>query len=97
MICLNREVNYRGAIFRIIIETTNDIICKEILSIVERGELSRLLELIKLHGGCKILSENPLKVISGDQQITITSEPLNPLAKQNWGLIVSRVKDYCRH
>ena len=97
MICLDREVNYRGATFRIVIETVSDTLCREILGLVERGEFSKLLELIKLHGGCKILSENPLKVVSGDQQIVVTSEPLNPLAKQSWELVVSRVKEYCSH
>ena len=96
MICLDREVNYRGAAFKIVIETASEIICKEILGILERGEFSKALELIKSHGGCKLLSENPLKIMSGDGQIRLNLEPINFLAKMSWEIVVDKAKEYCR-
>jgi len=97
MICIDRVFSYSGASARVIVETLNDTVCREILNILERGDFSKALKLIESHGGCRILSDKPLKAISGDGQIILTAEPVNLLARISWGVVISKAKEYCRY
>jgi hypothetical protein len=97
MICIDKIFSYGGASARVIVETLNDAVCREILGMLERGDFSKALKLIESHGGCRILSENPLKAISGDEQLRLTAEPVNFLARMAWGMVVSKAKEYCRY
>ena len=95
MICIDKVLSYSGASARVIIETLNDAVRKEILSMLERGDFSEALKLIESHGGCRILSDKPLKAVSGDEQIKLTAEPVNFLARMAWGIVISKAREYC--
>lgn len=96
MICIDREFSYRGASVRVIVETSNSTICRVILEILECRDF-KALELIRTHGGCKILSENPLRVISRDEQIALTLKPVNFLARLSWGMVINEARKHCTY
>jgi hypothetical protein len=50
-----------------------------------------------MHGGCRILSENPIKVVSGDGRIRVTVEPANFIAKMFWGTVVEKIREICSY
>jgi len=97
VICIDREFSYRGALVRVIVETSNSTVCRMILEILEHRDFSRIPELVGSHGGCKILSENPLRVISRDEQIALTLKPINFLAKLGWGMVINEARKYCTY
>jgi hypothetical protein len=97
MICIDKEYSYKGASVRVVIEASDKSICKEIVEIVERGDASRVLSIVRMHGGCRILSENPIKVVSGDGRIRVTVEPANFIAKMFWRTVVEKIREICSY
>lgn len=95
MLCINTEYNYLGAVVRITVETISEEICNEVKSLSSKG-YEDFTELLKKHKGCKIISENPLKIISGDETIVSVLEPVNFIAKAFWGEAIKRIKSECR-
>jgi hypothetical protein len=95
VICIDEVVSYRGAKARVLVETSDNSTCKEVLEVWRRRDISRALEVVRSHGGCRLVSENPLQVVSRDGKVRVTLEPMNFLARAFWGTLVERVREYC--
>lgn len=95
MICIDEVVSYRGAKARVLVEASDSSICEDVLEAWRRKDISRALEIANSHGGCRLVSENPLQVVSRDRKVRVALEPMNLLAKTFWGALVERVRYYC--
>lgn len=93
MICIDKIINYSGALIKVTVNTANDMICGEILG---HSDILKALEVVEKHGGCRLVSENPIKIVSGDGGIEIVVEPANFFAKMFWGMAVDKVKESCK-
>lgn len=92
MRCLDRSVEYSGASIRVSVETTTESACEEVLRVRDPLEL---VEVVRRHGGCRVASEDPLKVVSADGEIEVTAEPENLLARAYLGIALERLKRVC--
>ena len=102
MICVDKVIKYRGNLFiRVVIELlSNDVLCEEFLEALKQGDDSKFLDkvsdLVKMHGGCRILSETPIKIVSGDGKIGMVLEPANFFTKAYWEMAVERAREVCK-
>lgn len=93
MICVDRTISYSGALIKIMVTTASEAICSEILGY---SDVLKAMEVVERHGGCRLLSENPIKIVSGDGAIEITVEPANFFARMYWGVAVGEVRKACK-
>ncbi|MCX8185164.1 MAG: hypothetical protein RMI56_04375 [Sulfolobales archaeon] len=92
MKCLDKHIEYYGASIKISITTLTEAACGEILDI---EDFSKMFEVVRKHGGCRITSEDPLKVASVDGEIEISAEPENLLARAYLGIALEKLKKLC--
>lgn len=90
--CLDRSVEYSGASFRVSVEAGTDAACEEIRRV---GDPMGLVELARRHGGCRVTSEDPLRVMSADGELVVTVEPENLLARAYLGIAIERLRRAC--
>ncbi|MEM4740561.1 MAG: hypothetical protein QXS63_05740, partial [Zestosphaera sp.] len=76
--CVDRLIDYLGASIRVSITTSSESVCAEVSGVRDPQEI---VEVVRKHGGCRILSEDPLKVVSTDGEIVVSAEPENLLAR----------------
>jgi len=93
--CLESDYIYSGAKVHIVVHTLSEDICREVREAVFRGVAS-VMEFLKRHGGCHILSESPLVAESGDGSVSVEIEPMNFIARAFWGSAVGRAREVCR-
>ncbi len=93
MVCIDKVISYSGALIKIIVTTASESICEELL---KYSDVLKALEVIERHGGCQLVSENPIKMVSRDGAIEIVLEPANFFAKMYWGVAVDKVKEVCK-
>lgn len=92
MKCLDKHIEYSGASVKVSVNTSSEDACNEVLNTRDPLEV---LEVVRKHGGCRILSEDPLKVVSVDGEIEVTAEPENLLARAYLGIALERLKRVC--
>lgn len=95
MKCIEREVSYKNAKFRVVVYTSSSQLCEEVLEAASRG-VSGVIEFVNKHGGCYIECENPLRIRSGDESTLVHVEPANFLARVAWSRVVEAARNYCR-
>lgn len=93
MLCIDRVIDYSGALIKVVVNTSTSSLCQEILGY---NDILNVIDIVKKHGGCKLVSENPIKIVSGDGEIEVVVEPANFLAKMFWGMAIDRVKEVCK-
>jgi len=94
LICTDTEYSYMGAVIRVVVESPSKEICNEVEEASSKG-YEGVVDLFKRHGGCKIVSELPLKILSSDENIIVVLEPINFIAKAFWGEAVKKIKSMC--
>lgn len=95
MLCIDSEYSYMGALVRIAMYATSNNICEEIKQSIAKG-YEGFINIFRSHGGCVLVSEDPLKIASKDGNIETILEPRNYLAKMFWREAINRFKTYCQ-
>jgi len=90
--CVDRLIDYLGASIRVTIVTSSESVCGEVRDV---GDPQEIAGIVRRHGGCRITSEDPLKVVSADDEIEVTAEPENLLARAYLGIAVEKLKRLC--
>lgn len=94
MKCVEGEYSYRGARFRVSVYTSSSEVCDEVKE-AKSGGVGKVLDFVREHGGCRVRSESPLRVSSGDNTTLVEVEPANALARMLWGEVVRRAREVC--
>jgi len=99
VICLELDREYRGAKVHAVVYTSSEEVCRELRDVMSRGITSVIdwiMEFLRKHGGCHVVSEIPLVVETGDGSISVRVEPLNFIARAFLNLAVEKAKEICR-
>lgn len=92
MICLDRITMFRGVAVKVVISTLLDEVCEKIkqASVIR---FDNIKELIKSFGGCILVSERPLKIVSRDKNLEVVVEPGSFLTRIYWDDVVKKVRN----
>ncbi len=98
--CFEGRLGALGAYYRVTLYTSSDGLCRELLARASGvrgvGEgLALVEEVLAEHGGCRVVSEDPLILETGDASVRVVAEPDSPLATMMHSRLVARVRERC--
>ena len=93
--CVSDEVEYKGALVRVEAYVSSSYLCNRVREALSSRSLSEALSIVREHGGCRVVSNNPLIIESCDDEIRVVARPGNLVARLGWGRAVSMANDYC--
>lgn len=93
-VCVKDAFSYKGASVEVVVETASERVCSEVKNAISEG-YSGVLSVVSRHGGCSVISENPLTVVSADGMIKVVAKPANLIARLFWGRAVEKARSIC--
>ncbi|AEM39832.1 hypothetical protein Pyrfu_1979 [Pyrolobus fumarii 1A] len=101
MKCYEGRLGFMGAYFDVRVETRGVDTCGDLRRLIEHvrspDEALNIVErILEEHGGCVLVSKDPLIVQTGDCSVRLVAQPASMLASMLYKRLVRMVEERCR-